>query len=114
MENYDKLVSAVVLDEEKLSQFARAKNELAAMEERVEELNEIIEDNEELEEFVWRDSLGIHTAIHDLDGNHLKNIVRNLPRLNVSKKTKNALKAEFKKRFDGEALPAPRVELLEW
>jgi hypothetical protein len=61
-------------------QLAEALNEITDLERRAGQLKQIVEENEELHQFVWRTSSGESVALHKLDDDHMNNIMLHLLR----------------------------------
>jgi hypothetical protein len=78
---------------EELAQAMEERNTLAA---RVIQLNEIIDENEDLKQFVWTTAQGKSIAIHNIEDDHLKNILQHIFERggDISK----SLKAEARRR----------------
>lgn len=76
---YAKLAGKVDYDHEAAEQLADALNEIASLELRVNQLKQLVEENEELHQFVWRSADGV-VALHNIGDDHLGNIMLHLLR----------------------------------
>ena|ERR1044071_3092301 len=81
---YARLFGRVDYDHEAAEQLAEALNEIATLERRANQLKQIVAENEELHDFVWRSGDGETgqrvIAIHNLEDGHLSNIMMYLLR----------------------------------
>jgi hypothetical protein len=77
---YAKLLGKVDYDHEAAEQLAEALNEIADLERRATQLKQIVEENKELHQFVWRTAEDIVIALHELEDDHLQNIMLHLLR----------------------------------
>jgi hypothetical protein len=77
---YAKLLGKIDYDHEAVEQLAEALNEITEAERHVAQLKQIVAENEELHQFVWRDASGVTTPIHKIDDDHLSNIMLHLLR----------------------------------
>lgn len=77
---YSKLLGKVEYDHEAAEQLAAALNEIAELESQVTQLKQVVNENEELHQFVWRAGNGEVIALHKLDDDHLNNIMLHLLR----------------------------------
>ena len=75
MDDYKDLQKTFDYDKKKVSRLVEAVNERNQALKRVQYLNEVIEVNKDLMNFVWTDKDGAVTALHDLGDNHLENII---------------------------------------
>jgi hypothetical protein len=64
-------------DIKKLRELAEVKAEIQTLAFRLDYLESIVEDNEKLDDWIWKDSNNTFTPIPDLDDQNLKNIVEN-------------------------------------
>lgn len=79
---YGKLFGKVDYDHEAAEQLAAALNEITELELRATQLKQIVAENDELHQFVWRTAGGIVMAVHDIEDSHLENIMLHLLRAN--------------------------------
>jgi hypothetical protein len=79
-DKYAKLLGKVDYDHEAAEQLADALNEIADLERRAGQLRQIVEENEELHQFVWRTAGGESVALHKIDDDHMNNIMLHLLR----------------------------------
>jgi hypothetical protein len=77
---YSKLLGKVDYDHEAVEQLAEALNEINQLEQRIAQLRQIVEENKELHQFVWRTVDGITIPIHKIEDDHLENIMLHLLR----------------------------------
>lgn len=77
---YAKLLGKVDYDHEAAEQLAEALNEITEIERHAAQLRQIVEENEELHQFVWRTASGESVALHKIDDDHLSNIMLHLLR----------------------------------
>lgn len=77
---YAKLIGKVEYDHEAAEQLADALNEIASLERQAQQLRQIVEENEELHQFVWRTADGETIALHKIEDDHLSNIMLHLLR----------------------------------
>src|SRR5258708_14875492 len=89
---YSKLLGKVDYDHEAVDQLAEALNEIAALEQRVSQLKQIVTENKDLHQFVWRTSANESLAIHSIEDDHLNNIMLHL--LHTSRAIPRALRGE--------------------
>lgn len=93
---YDKLRREYDYDETAVEQYAEALMELSILEARIHELQGLLNDNEELSQFVWRTKEGQVLAHHKIESDHLQNIADHLASRGVE--PSDALKAHMRKR----------------
>ena len=93
---YTKLLGAVAYDHEAAEQLADALNEITALELRADQLRQIVNENNDLHQFVWRTADGISMAIHTIDNAHLQNIM--LHNLRNGRGISRAIRGEAIKR----------------
>ena len=105
---YTKLLGAVDYDHEAAEELAEALNEIDNLERRVTELKQLVQENEELHQFVWRTAPGKVIALHNIDDEHLSNIMLHLLRNNRA--INRAIRGEAMKR----SLVIPRVVDIDW
>lgn len=79
---YSKLLGKVDYDHEAAEQLAEALNEVTQLEARAAQLKQIVNENEELHQFVWRTQEGVTIPIHKIEDDHLSNIMLHLLRTN--------------------------------
>lgn len=79
-QKYNKLLGKVDYDHEAVDQLAAALNEIKALDRRATQLKQIVAENEELHPFVWETANGEVLAIHNIEDNHLENIMVHLLR----------------------------------
>lgn len=104
MKDYKKLNKYEDYDHDVVEELAEALNEVAELQKRLTFLGELIADNKELEPFIWQTKDGNFIAIHNIDSDHLENI---LGYLNNSMRTiPKSIKAEARKR--GIEIPGDR------
>jgi hypothetical protein len=77
---YAKLLGKVEYDHEAAEQLAEALNEITEIERHAGQLRQIVEENEELHQFVWRTADGESVPLHKIDDDHLNNIMLHLLR----------------------------------
>lgn len=73
---YSKLDKTPEYDKEAAEQLAAAYNEVNELQARIAQLNDLIAENPELRVFVWHTAEGKAIAVHDLEDDHLANILR--------------------------------------
>lgn len=79
---YAKLFGKVDYDHEAAEQLADALNEIEELERRANQLKQIVGENDELHQFVWHTGDKRNIAIHNIDDDHLENIMLQLLRNN--------------------------------
>lgn len=77
--DYKGLHKTYEYDKPKATLLAEAMTELVTIEKRRKYLQGLLDENMNLKPFLWGSMDGRVTAIHDLDDNHLKNIIKFLP-----------------------------------
>ena len=77
---YAKLLGKVDYDHEAAEQLAEALNEITELEQRANQLKQIVKENDELHQFVWRTGDGAVIAMHNIENDHLSNIMLHLLR----------------------------------
>lgn len=80
MQKYSKLLGKIDYDHEAAEQLADALNEIEKLERTVRQLRQVVEENKELHQFVWRTSTNEAIALHNIDDDHLGNIMMHLLR----------------------------------
>lgn len=98
---YAKLAGKVDYDHEAAEQLASALNEIADLELRVNQLKQLVTENEELHQFVWRSQDGV-IALHNIGNDHLGNIMLHM--LRAGKAIPRAIRGEAMHR--GIVIPA--------
>lgn len=76
---YAKLAGAVEYDQEAAEQFADALNEIRILDMKRDQLQQLVDENRELGEFVWESQSGV-IALHNIEDDHLGNIMVHLLR----------------------------------
>lgn len=89
---YSKLTGKLDYDHEAAEQLAEAVNEVAELSQRAKQLEQIIKENKELHQYVWKTADGRCIALHKIDNNHLENIMLHL--LQVGKAIPRAIRGE--------------------
>lgn len=79
IKKYAKLAGKVEYDHEAAEQLADALNEIATLEQKVNQLRQLVNENTELHQFVWRSNDGV-LALHNIGDDHLGNIMLHLLR----------------------------------
>lgn len=97
MNKYDKLDKSGAEDIDTVRQYAEARTEVKLLEVRIEYLEELISDNDELSSAVWTTAEGKCIPIADLEDDHLKNIVSHLGARGAFNRR---IVAEYRKRFN--------------
>lgn len=100
-QKYAKLAGAVDYDHEAAEQLASALNEIVELELKAEQLKQLVKENEELHQFVWRSQDGV-VALHNIGNDHLGNIMLHL--LRAGRAIPRAIRGEAVKR--GVVIPA--------
>lgn len=80
MKKYTKLLGKVDYDHEAAEQLADALNEIDGLKLRQAQLEQMVNENNELHQFVWRSSGKGVIALHNIDDDHLGNIMLHLIR----------------------------------
>jgi len=93
---YDKLFSVEDYDKDAAEQLADATNELREVMSRAQYLEELIRENKKLHIFIWTTADGETRAIHNLEDDHLKNILQ--WQINHGQTINKGLKSEARKR----------------
>lgn len=76
--DYKELNKTFEYDKEKATILAEAMTEKIALEKRAKYLEQLLHDNRKLSKFLWTTLDGVVKALHDLDDNHLKNILNHI------------------------------------
>ena len=105
---YAKLSKVEEYDKEAAEELATALNEVTALEGRISQLRDLINENKKLHPFVWTTADGLATAVHNLEDDHLKNILQHV--VNYGQSPNKGIKSEARKR--GFVIPteARRIE----
>jgi hypothetical protein len=77
---YGKLLSTADYDHEAAEQLADVINEIASLDGRINQLKQLVSENQELLDFVWRTAAGQTLALHQVDDEHLSNIMMHIIR----------------------------------
>jgi hypothetical protein len=72
---YSKLMGKIDYDHEAVEQLADALNEIDELNQRVNQLKQLVEENQELHQFVWRTATSGVYAVHNIEDDHLTNIM---------------------------------------
>lgn len=115
-DKYAKLMGKVEYDHEAAEQLADALNEIEDLLARAKQLQQIINENKELHQFVWKTSAGEAIAVHKIEDDHLSNIMlhllrnnRTIPRAIRGEAIKRNLVIPAKVPFDwDDTTPVPR------
>lgn len=75
---YDGLAKTYEYDKEKATLLAEAMTEKLALEKRIKYLTELYSDNKNLTGFLWTTLDGTVKALHDIEDDHLKNILTHI------------------------------------
>lgn len=78
IKKYAKLIGKVDYDHEAVDQLAEALNEIRLIEGHAAQLRQIVDENKELHQFVWRTAEGVTIALHNIENDHLSNIMLHL------------------------------------
>lgn len=93
---YDKLFSIEDYNKEAAEQLAEAMNELTEVNARRTYLEELIKENKKLHIFIWTTAEGETRALHNLETDHLQNILQ--WQINHGQAINKGLKSEALKR----------------
>lgn len=93
---YDKLFSIEDYNKEAAEQLAEAMNELTEVNARRTYLEELIKENKKLHIFIWTTAEGETRALHNLETDHLENILQ--WQINHGQAINKGLKSEALKR----------------
>lgn len=80
LDDYADLRKTFNYDKQRATRLAQAMTEAAELNKRVRQLNKILEDNRELQPFLWRTANDKVLALHDIEDDHLKNIIGHITR----------------------------------
>lgn len=75
---YDGLNKTYDYNKEKATLLAEAMTERNALQKRIKYLEELAKDNQDLTAFLWTTLAGECKALHDIDDDHLKNILAHI------------------------------------
>ena len=75
-DDYKDLHKTFEYDKAKATRLAEAMTEVTTLQARLKYLEALLAENVGLSPFLWKQEDGTVTAIHDLEDNHLKNIIR--------------------------------------
>lgn len=91
MKDYKKLDKSENYDNETVEELAEAMTELRQLEKRAEYLQELVNENSELHQFIWGTAEGALLPYHKIEDDHFKNILLHLTRhgRTVSKAMRN-------------------------
>jgi hypothetical protein len=103
--DYEKLIQIADYDREAVEQMADALNEIAEHQRRVAYLEQLVEENPELRKYVWRTAKGDVYALHNLEDDHLANIMRHM--LSTGRAITREIRAEARQRNIEEPAPGP-------
>lgn len=105
---YKLLNRAEVYDHAVAEELAEAMTERNMLAKRVAKLQEMIEENDELKQFIWTTVDGKAIALHKLEDDHLTNILRHLYNRGVP--ISKPLKAEAAKR----SIEVPETSMMKF
>jgi hypothetical protein len=108
MKRYDKLEEKFEYDKEVATELAAAMTELINVARRGEYLKDVIKRHGKLKKFLWSTESGTVIALHDIEDDHLKNILAYLDK--HDREASPQLKAEARSRgliLDGDFGLAP-------
>jgi hypothetical protein len=105
---YAKLLGKIDYDHEAVEQLADMCNEIEGMRRRSAQLDQIVKENEELHQFLWRQADGMTVAIHNLDDDHLTNVMLHL--LRSGRAIPRAIRGEAVQR----GLTVPATVPVDW
>lgn len=106
--DYSELNRQYEYDEAKATLLAEAMTEAVALERRKQYLLSLMNQNKNLKRFLWQSEDGKITALHDLDPDHIVNIMNYL--IENDREISNEMKAEARKR--GIAVPGDMPRLI--
>lgn len=93
---YKKLVKTIEYDHESVDELVEAMSELRDLRSRAATLEQLIAENKELHPFIWITGDGEIKAHHNIDDDHLKNILTHLVQTGYS--ISKELKSEARRR----------------
>lgn len=93
---YKKLLRIEKYDTEAVDELVEALNEITQLESQLKALKSLVNENDDLHQFVWRQGTGEVLALHNVEDGHLVNIMLHILRRNdpISK----AIRSEAMKR----------------
>lgn len=89
---YKKLNKAANYDHEAATELADALNEMFELQSRLDYLKELVTENPDLHNFVWRTAQNKAIALHDIEDSHLANIMQHL--LDTGRSIKKEIRSE--------------------
>lgn len=96
IKKYAKLLGTADYDKEAAEQLAEAVNEVVELRRRTSQLEQIISENKELQQFVWTTADGRCIALHNIEDEHLENIMLHL--LRAGRAINRAIRGEAMRR----------------
>lgn len=93
---YKKLKKKFDYDKERAEEYAEAATECYALKKRIVQLHSLMDENEDLEPFMWTTGAEVVKAHHQIDDDHLKNILEHL--MSSGRKPSKELAAEMESR----------------
>lgn len=105
MKEYKLLVKSDKYDKKAVDELVEMLNEMKTIKDRYEELEEILRENAELKSYVWTTSIGEVKALHNIDDDHLRNILNHI--VSNGGSISKEFKAEARKR--GISIPKYRI-----
>jgi hypothetical protein len=96
MKDYKKLDKSENYDHETVEELAEAMTELKQLNKRMEFLQELINENKELHQFIWGTAEGELLPHHKIEDDHLKNIL--LHQVRFGRPISKALRNEARRR----------------
>ena len=107
MQEYKKLDKTLNEDVDLLRELSSALNERREIMQRLDYLNDLIDDNDDYLSAIWTTQFGVSKPIADLDNEHLKNVALHLASRG---KTNKRIIDEYIKRFGKAELPKQLLE----
>lgn len=105
---YKKLLGTVDYDHDAAEELAEALNEITTLEQRIGMLKGLVNENEDLHQFVWRTAEGRVIALHKLEDDHLVNIMLHLLRRG------EAINKGIRSEAVSRGLTVPQVVPIDW
>lgn len=96
MKQYKALEKSNDYDHVKAEEYAEAVMELRSLQNRREYLEQLIEDHDELREYMWTTAEGVTKPLHLIDDDHLENIMKHL--IENRRRIPDQIKAEARSR----------------
>lgn len=96
MNEYKKLNKYANYDQEAVEEMVAALEESQILKDRLNFLEKLVFDNENLHPFIWRTAEGKLLPLHKIEDDHLKNILQHL--VNTGRTISQAIRAEAEKR----------------